>query len=337
MMAYRVSRFPNHAVRARAKESSSQTSPSDNGAEPLNGKLNPPGQAIEGFLAYVDVAATTARTYEAAIRHFMKWLDECSFTPCLADLDEQIVKSFRTYLLRERAVNTAQTYMVALKQFCRYASRVGLLSRDPMDGLKGVRSPQGHLKRDLTCKELRTLFDAIDRNTEAGKLDYAMVNLMARNGLRIIEVHRGNVGDLETRQGRRILRVWGKGRDERDEFAVLSDTTEQVIDDYLSVRPSIRPSEPLFVNPRGSKNQGMRISTRHIRRRITRHMEAAGVKDVRTSVHSLRHSFITLAIESGASLLEVRAAARHRSVQTTLCYFHEHGRLENPIEDRIEI
>jgi len=296
--------------------------------------LIPWQQLSARFLRSIDVSANTLRTYKEALKTFFHWFEG---QPC-APLGPEQLKAFREWLKAHRSANTVLTYWVALRRFFRFAVAEGSLEANPVEGMKGLRRPQGHLRRDLTRGELRALFEVIDRSTELGKRDYAMITLMVRNGLRIIEVHRANVGDIESRQGRTILRIWGKGRDARDEFVVLAEPTEQALLEYLQERGNPAPSEPLFV--KGSQyalHGSLRLSTRHIRRRITHYFQKAGVKTTKTSAHSLRHSFVTLAIEGGASLLEAQAAARHRSIQTTMIYFHEHGRLENPVEDRIKI
>lgn len=286
------------------------------------------------FLGSIDVSSNTLRTYKEALKNFFHWLEDhpdSSLTP-------ETLKAYREWLKVHRAANTVLTYWVALRRFFRFAVAEGLLDHNPVEGMKGIRRPQGHLRRDLTRGQLRAVFEVIDRNTDLGKRDFAMTTLMVRNGLRGIEVHRANVADLEPRQGRTILRIWGKGRDSRDEFVVLAEPTEQALGEYLSHRGHPGPTEPLFIkDSEHDLNGNPRLSTRHIRRRITHYLQRAGVKTAKTSVHSLRHSFVTLAIQGGASLLEAQAAARHRSIQTTMIYFHEHGRLENPVEDRIKI
>ena len=293
-------------------------------------------KAIPGFLASLDVSANTVRTYQEALKNFTRWLTTHDGTE--AEPSPETVRAYREWLKRERSANTVLTYWVALRRFFQYAALNDLIQKNPVEGLKGLRRPRGHLRRDLSRGELRAVFEAIDTSTELGKRDHAMINLMARNGLRIIEIHRANVGDVEARHHRRIMRIWGKGRDERDEFVVLARPTEIALDDYLDARGALEPNEPLFAKASGTAYNGeARLSTRHIRRRITHYFEQAGVKTDRTSVHSLRHSFVTLAIEGGATLMEAQAAARHRSIQTTMVYFHEHGRLDNPVEDRIDI
>jgi integrase/recombinase XerC/integrase/recombinase XerD len=51
--------------------------------------------------------------------------------------------------------------------------------------------------------------------------------------------------------------------------------------------------------------------------------------------HSVRHSAITNAIRNGASPMQVQAMARHASFDTTLGYYHEVSRLDDPAEDRV--
>lgn len=299
-------------------------------------------EVAANFLHKIDVTKNSTRTYRAALRTFHQWWEKKN-QPAIT---KETMREFRDWLKDSRAVNTVMTYSVALRRFFKFAVTQGLIELNPMDDLKHIRKPQGHLRRDLTRSELRSVFDAIDKNTELGKRDFAMINLMARNGLRIIEVHRANYGDLEHRQGRTILRVMGKGRDERDEFVVLSEAAEAALMDYLKCRGELRSNSPLFIRNVAQKMQFKkkpakpleeRVSVRHIRRRVTDYFKRVGVKTPKTTVHSLRHSFVTLAIQGGASIMEAQAAARHRSIQTTMIYFHEHGRLDNPVEDRIKI
>jgi len=287
-------------------------------------------ETIEGFLHSIDVSAATANTYREALESFAHWLGP------KRKIDRLTLRAYKEWLKAHRAANTAATYLAALRRFFQYALFEGLLSYNPLEGVKGVRRPRGHLRQDLSREEIRAVLKEIDRRTELGKRDFAMINLMVRNGLRVVEIQRANAGDLETRQGRKILRVLGKGRDTRDEFVVLAEPTVQALQDYLACRRKLRPHDPLFAGVGGS-NTHKRLTTRQVNRRVNYYLKKAGVKTRKISPHSLRHSFVTLAIQSGASLIEAQIAARHRSIETTRVYFHEHDRLEAPIEDKIKI
>jgi integrase/recombinase XerC/integrase/recombinase XerD len=292
-------------------------------------KLNFPALAEE-FLNSLDASPQTARTYKEAMKNFLGWLGSKTI---VTPLD---MKAYKDWLRLERAANTVATYLVALRRFFQYCVAEGYLAMNPVDNVKGIKRPRGHLRQDVPRDGIRRLFDIVNRNTLIGKRDFAIINLMVRNGLRVIEVHRANVGDIESRQGRQILRVLGKGRDERDEFVVLTEPVILAIQDFLSQRKETKPHEPLFIGV-GGRNHGKRLTTRTISRQVSSYMVKSGVKNKKTSPHSLRHSFVTLAIQSGASIVEAQVAARHRSIETTRVYFHEHDRLDSPVEDKIKI
>lgn len=283
------------------------------------------------FLNSLDASDKTRQTYRDALNTFSRWMKKKR-----KSLSPDLVRAYRDWLRPRCTANTVSTYLVALRRFLDFCVDEEVLPENPAAGIKGVRKPRGHLRHDLSRTQIRKLFDEIDQSELIGLRDYAIINLMVRNGLRVVEVIRANVGDLERLQGRTILRVLGKGRDARDEFVVLSPLTRDIIEDYLDRRGNVRADAPLFPSL-GIRNYGGRLSTRTIHRRVTYYMKEAGIKTDKISPHSLRHSFVTLAIEGGATLVEAQAAARHRSVQTTMVYFHEHGRLTDPIEDRIQI
>jgi len=290
-------------------------------------------ELIESFVSSLDVNPASTRTYREGLKNFLNWRNG---KPPQALVTQGEIKLYKEWLRQCRAANTVATYLVALRRFFQYCVAEGFYSENPVENVKGVRRPRGHLRQDISREGLRKLFNSVDRATLMGKRDFAIMNLMARNGLRVIEIVRANVGDIENRRGRQILRIWGKGRDERDEFVVLAEPTVQALEDWLAARGGAKPSEPLFIGVR-ARNKGGRLTTRQVNRIINSYLIKAGLKTKKVSPHSLRHSFVTLAIQSGASIIEAQIAARHRSIETTRVYFHEHDRLESPTEDKISI
>ncbi len=59
------------------------------------------------------------------------------------------------------------------------------------------------------------------------------------------------------------------------------------------------------------------------------------VGDRTKTSHSLRHSAVTSAIRQGTTLVQAQQMARHKSPETTMRYYHELSRTENPAEDLI--
>lgn len=285
------------------------------------------------FIDSLDISPTSVRTYKEALKNFAAWRNG---QPPDAAVTAGEIKLYKEWLRQNRTANTVATYLVALRRFFQYCVSEGFYEQNPVEKIRGIRRPRGHLRQDISREGLRALFLSVDRATLMGKRDFTIINLMARNGLRVIEITRANAGDLESRRGRQILRIWGKGRDERDEFVVLTEPTVAAIEDYLNARGGAKPGDSLFVGVR-ARNKGRRLTTRQINRIVNSYLIKAGLKSEKVSPHSLRHSFVTLAIQSGASIIEAQIAARHRSIETTRVYFHEHDRLESPTEDKIEI
>ena len=151
------------------------------------------------------------------------------------------------------------------------------------------------------------------------------------NGLRTVEVSRSDVTDIQKSGDHFILRVLGKGRDEKSDFVRLSTRTHQAILSYLDGRES----GPIFIST-SNNSRGERLSTRSISRIIKDRMKAIGINSPRYSAHSLRHSCCTLNLLAGGSLQESSQLLRHRSLATTQIYSHNLTLLSNPSSQRVE-
>ena len=128
-----------------------------------------------------------------------------------------------------------------------------------------------------------------------------MVNLMLRTGLRTIEVSRADIGDIVSKRGRRILKVWGKGHSEKDDFVVLTNEAYKPIKDYLKHRPEAGPEEPLFACE-GLDSKGRRMSTRRIQAICKEGLRSIGLDGHEYSAHSLRHTTGTQILLNGGTL-----------------------------------
>lgn len=146
-----------------------------------------------------------------------------------------------------------------------------------------------------------------------------MINLMLRTGLRTIEVHRADIGDITMRKERRILKVWGKGREEKNQFVILTDEAYRPIPDYLMTRPGTRDNEPLFATE-GLGHSGGRVSTRTIQDICKKVLRAIDLDSHEYSAHSLRHTTGTQILLNGGTLFNVQAVLRHASPATSQLY-----------------
>ena len=141
---------------------------------------------------------------------------------------------------------------------------------------------------------------------------------MLRTGLRCVEVIRANVEDIAFKGGQRILKVWGKGRNEKDNFVVLTDKAYYPIKKYLDSRGSTTLKEPLFASI-SNRNLYGRLITRTISKICKEGFRAIGIDGKEYTARSLRHTTAVMLLKNG-SLADVQSVLRHSSPATSQIY-----------------
>lgn len=291
---------------------------------------------VNQFIVAQDVALSSRKTYAQSIRQFLAWLSTEHDADC--PTRETVLRYKEQLDLRQLRPFTRSSYLVAVRKFFEWAEGEKLYP-NIAKGVKGLRrSVKTHQKSALTFDQIEELLKGIDRRTLQGMRDYAIINLLCRTGLRLIEVKRALIEDLEMRaDGRAVLWVRGKGREGKDDFVVITDESLEPITSYLRDRKPKQLTEPLFTSV-SDRNYGENLTTCSLSRIIKRRLRAIGIDTRRLSAHSLRHTFGVMAIKAGASLYEVQLAMRHTSPATTEIYLgdiEQAKRLEGGPEQRI--
>jgi len=284
-------------------------------------------ELIESFLNVQDIRAISKEVYRKGMTRFFAWLESNH----IDQPDREAVLRFKTFLIElGLSANTINSYLVAVKQFFNYLESSRLYF-NIAKGIKGVKQPRNHLREALTISQVKDVLNNIDISTVQGKRDFAIINLMARTGLRTIEVIRADVEDIRQQGGEALLFVQGKGRDSKDEFVILMDAALKPIRSYLRARSSSNHNSPLFASL-SDRNRGERLTTKTIRESVKNHLRAAKIDSPKLCAHSLRHFFATESLKAGSPLLQVKDAMRHASISTTEKYIHNLNRIENGAE-----
>lgn len=295
------------------------------------------GQALfDRFINYTDVKPTTLQGYTTHLRQFFKWVQEEGIT----NPQREDIKAYKKHL--DNADYTAGTraqYLRAVKHFFKWTSSEGLYP-NIADNIKGAKVKQDNTKKEAFAEDgIKEVLESIDTKTEAGKRDYIMILLSVTGGLRIIEMQRANIGDLQTIQGQKVLYIQGKGHDEKDDYIKIVPELEEAIEQYFAMRPQpIKKNEPLFVGT-GNRARGERLTEPSISRIIKSTFKNAGYDCDKLTAHSLRHTSNTLLFKAGADLYTVQQHARHADPKTTEIYIHavnkEADQSEQAIYNRI--
>lgn len=304
---------------------------------------------LERFIAYANVKEVTVKSYGVCLRCFLDWTRENGIQqPQRADILAYVKYLSEPHHRRARcdrpgsdpgsvmtmAAGTQARYLRAVKLFFKWTAQEGLYP-NIADNVKGAKVRADNTKRDpLQREDARAVLDSIDTGSDAGKRDYAMILLSLTAGLRIIEMQRASIGNLETLAGERVLYVQGKGHDEADAYKKLTPEVYSAIMDYLATRGRLDAAAPLFAST-GNRSKGQRLTEPSISRIIKSRLIAAGYNTHRISAHSLRHSSVTFLLEAGATIQEAQHHARHTSPEVTGIYAHNLDQRKDHSEQRI--
>ena len=303
---------------------------------------------LTDFLAYIDRGEKTSHTYKNNLLQFAAWTryagiprptrkDIILYREWLSnehdaikiDLDNPTGWSYRTDSTGEPVKvtckpNTVKQYLQTVRQYYKWLA----VERGEENVAENVHTPKirtdkHHRKEALKPEEVREILNSIDRSTEQGKRLYAMFLLGVTAGLRTIEISRANVKDLETKGGKTVLWIWGKGHTEPDEKKPLAPEVADAIRSYLDSRTD-KPtgSSPLFVAT-GNRSGGKRLATTTISTMLKKAMQQAGYDSERLTAHSLRHTAGDSVMEiTGSNLFDTQMYMRHVDPKTTERYLH---------------
>lgn len=236
---------------------------------------------------------------------------------------------------------TVRLYLQTVKQFFAWTSSAGIYPNIAA-GIKGPKVDNSSHKRDaLTAPEVLTIeenlkartleapkeilrgYDDPKRTTEQQKRLLAMFLLATNCGLRTIELSRAKVKDLESKNGKTWLYVYGKGRTEPDQKKSVAPEVAAVIKDYLKSRADKPTKEsPLFCAT-GNRSGGKPLLSTTISTMLKQALQDSGFDSPRLTAHSLRHTTGTAMHELTGSLYRTQEYMRHMSPCTTEIYIHD--------------
>ena len=283
------------------------------------------------WIMFLDASDKTVETYTRAVTQLLKYLSSKGIkTPQKADL-----LSYKEHLASAgKKPSTITAYIMAAKQFFKWTEEEGLYP-DIARNVKGVKVSQEHKKDALTKAQAKRLLQAIDRSTNKGKRDYAIIVLMITGGIREIEISRADIDDVRAFGDHNAIFVQGKGKTEKDEPVILSEATEAALIDYVRSKAPVRAKDPLFTST-AHRNAGERLTTKSISRLVKDYLKEAGIDSERITAHSLRHTAATEALKAGATIQEARQFMRHSNINTTLIYAHNLEKQDNPCSNLID-
>ncbi len=283
------------------------------------------------FLEHLEIernaSPQTLRAYRHYLNRFEKFLHDLSPTLCddVTQIDLEIIRKYRLYLSRltvkhgEPIKKISQNYhIITLRSFFKYLIKkdIKVLAPEKID----LAKTESRSLKFLNPEQMETLLLQPDTRNKMGLRDRTILEMLFSTGLRVSEIAKLNKEQINLKT--KEFGIIGKGGRARVVF--LSDSAISWIEKYLLVRnDDFRPLFVRFVHKIDVSSHGerMRLSTRSIERIVEKYVKMAGLP-VKATVHTLRHSFATDLLQSGADLRSVQELLGHKNIATTQIYTH---------------
>ncbi|HTK37609.1 MAG TPA: tyrosine recombinase XerC [Pyrinomonadaceae bacterium] len=267
-----------------------------------------------------NVSAHTLRNYASDLDQFKEYLfriEKRSDIP-VNEIDRLTIREWMAGLHNDHKKTSIARKLASLRTFFQFLVREGVIETNPA---KLVATPriERKLPNHLSMEDAVRFIETPDTNTDLGRRDRAIIEFLYATGIRVGELVNINLGDIDFRE--KLVRVTGKRKKQRivpfgePALHALMHYLEETRPVFLNNCPAAeRDNNAVFLN-----YQGTRITTRSVGRMIDKYIkQCADIHNI--SPHSLRHSFATHLLDSGADLRDIQELLGHARLSTTQIY-----------------
>ncbi len=271
---------------------------------------------IFDFITYLrnerNVSPHTERSYLSDLEQFDDFIGETN----LARIDHQTLRDFIAHLMKLRVCKSSiARKLSSIRTFFKYLSRESIIKNNPARLVSTPRREK-RLPAVLTVDDAQRLIEAPGEKIGGGRStvlrDRAVIETLYSTGVRASELIGINHEDINSHD--RLIRIRGKGRKER--IVPIGRTALRAIDEYLGQKATGAENSAVFTGPTGK-----RLTARTVQRILENYRKMLGLAQ-KASPHTLRHSFATHLLESGADLRAIQEMLGHASLSTTQRYTH---------------
>ena len=226
------------------------------------------------------------------------------------------IRRYLAFLHQRNSKSTIARKLAAIRSFFRHITKLHVIQHNPAAELRAPKHGKP-MPIHLTVDDMFRLLDQIKPVGVLGMRNRAIIEVLYSTGVRVSELSRLNMADLNRRSA--SVRVIGKGGKQR--LVPIGEKAMGALSDYRSALHDVHAIAPTGDNPMFlNKNLG-RLSSRSIARIIEKMAKACGLA-IPVSPHALRHSFATHLLDGGADLRAVQELLGHSSLSTTQRYTH---------------
>lgn len=269
-----------------------------------------------GFLSHLrnerNASPHTERGYLSDLEQFLDFLGDKG----KADVDHRTLREFMAHLMRHKVGKSSiARKLSAIRAFYKYLNRQGFIRTNPAVLVSTPRREK-RLPTVLTADDAQRLMEAPGPRRDGGpdtlRRDRAVLETLYSTGIRASELIGMNREDIDRHD--KLIRIRGKGRKER--IVPVGLGALDAVDAYLGGKTKGGGNTAVFTGP-----SGKRLTARTVQRILENYRKKLGLPQ-KASPHTLRHSFATHMLESGADLRAIQELLGHASLSTTQRYTH---------------
>jgi len=275
---------------------------------------------VRSFLHFCRVekglSVNTLEAYRRDLAALGQWLSRPSQQRRLAAISLDDLRQYLDDLRARKLANRSIARQVTtLRGFFGFLLEEGEMAHNPAELLVSPKIGAS-LPKYLDHERMAELIEAPDNAKPTGLRDHAMLDLLYATGLRVSELIKLRVADLDEYGG--VLRVIGKGNKQR--LVPVGKAALGSVEEYRAQQREQllggRVSPFLFVTARGTA-----MTRQGFWKLLRGHGKQAGIFRS-LSPHVLRHTFATHLLEGGADLRSVQTMLGHADIGTTQIYTH---------------
>lgn len=282
--------------------------------EPLEQNILTFDEAYNLFIADAErraLRAETLRYYREQLGMFRRYLVTIDKTELISEVLRADIDNFieweKARGLKDITINTR---LRAVRAFFGYLKELKYISVNPMKQYPLLKVRSSNIET-FTLKQLRQLLNATNRRTFTGLRDYTFMLLILETGLRLSEAEAILLEDIKLSEGQIFVRHT-KGSFHR--YVPIQAKMKEQLRRYMKIRGTCE-TDRLFVTLDGEP-----LKRSPMQKIVGKYGKKAGIKGVRCSPHTLRHTFAKMSVMNGAGVFELQKILGHSTMEMVRVY-----------------
>ena len=282
---------------------------------------------INKFIEYLEYekgySKKTIISYEKDLELFNNFLKENKITN-INYIDYNTIRKYLSFLHDNKyEASSISRKISTLRTFFKYNLKEKNIKNNPMTLISNPKKEK-KLPKYLNYEEMERLLNSIDTSELEGIRDRLIIELLYSTGIRVSELVNIKIKDIKIKENQ--INILGKGNKER--IVLFGEKAKEMIKIYLNAYKEFFKgnilNEYLLINKKGKQ-----LSTNKIELIVKDVLRKSALK-LNISPHTLRHTFATHMLDSGADLKSVQELLGHENLKTTAIYTHvSNERLKN--------